>query len=103
MGQGAVALLITNGLDRDYENDLSLEMQRLRLSTKRLIWLNLLLRWDKFVAKASGICAMLPHVDSFCASHSIASLEDLAKVKSSCRDTGEKQRLLNQMSAPTQE
>ena len=93
MGQGTVALLIADGLDRDYENALSLEMQRLRLSTKRLIWLNLLLRWDKFVAIASGICAMLPHVDSFRASHLIASLEDLAKVISSCGDTGEKQRL----------
>ena len=97
MGQGSVILLITDGLDRDCENDLSLEMQRLHLSAKRLIWLNPLLRWDKFAAKACGIRAMLPHVDSFRASHSIASLEDLAKVISSREDTGEKQRLLHQM------
>ncbi len=97
MGQGSVILLITDGLDRDCENDLSLEMQRLHLSAKRLIWLNPLLRWKKFAAKASGIRAMLPHVDSFRASHSIASLENLAKVISSRDDMGEKQRLLQQM------
>jgi len=100
MGQGAVVLLITDGLDRDCNNDLSLEMQRLHLSAKRLIWLNPLLRWDKFAAKASGIRAMLPHVDSFRASHSIASLEDLARIISSREDMGEKQRLLHQMNAP---
>ena len=99
MGQGSVILLITDGLDRDCENDLSIEMQRLHLSAKRLIWLNPLLRWDKFAAKASGIRAMLPHVDSFRASHSIASLEDLAKVISSRQDMGEKQRLLHQMNS----
>ena len=99
MGQGSVVLLITDGLDRDCENDLSLEMQRLQLSARRLIWLNPLLRWDKFAAEASGIRSMLPHVDSFRASHSIASLEDLAKVISSREDMGEKQRLLHQMNA----
>ena len=103
MGQGSVILLITDGLDRDCENDLSLEMQRLHLSAKRLIWLNPLLRWGKFAAKASGIRTMLPHVDSFRASHSIASLEDLAKVISSRDDMGEKQRLLHQMNGRGQE
>ncbi len=100
MGHGAVVLFITDGLDRDCTNDLSLEIQRLHLSARRLIWLNPLLRWNKFAAKASGIRTMLPHVDSFRASHSIASLEDLAKVISVREDVGEKQRLLHQMSTP---
>jgi uncharacterized protein with von Willebrand factor type A (vWA) domain len=37
---------------------------------------------------------MLPHVDSFRAGHSIASLEDLARVISSPQDQGEKARLM---------
>ncbi|MDE4133624.1 VWA domain-containing protein [Phaeobacter sp. QD34_3] len=94
MGQGAVVLLITDGLDRDDPNQLAKEMQRLHLSARRLIWLNPLLRWEGFAPKAQGIRAMLPHVDSFRAGHSIASLEDLARVISSPQDQGEKARLM---------
>lgn len=100
MGQGAVVLLITDGLDRDAggdgvkESDLARQMQRLHLTARRLIWLNPLLRWDGFAPKAAGIRAMLPHVDSFRAGHSIASLEELAAVISKPDDIGEKARLM---------
>ncbi len=94
MGQGAVVLLITDGLDRDDPEALAHEMQRLQLSARRLVWLNPLLRWEGFAAKAQGIRAMLPYVDSFRAGHSIASLEDLAEVISRPDDSGEKARLL---------
>lgn len=94
MGQGAVVLLITDGLDRDDPDALAHEMQRLHLSSRRLIWLNPLLRWDGFAPRAQGIRAMLPHVDSFRAGHSIASIEELARAISSRDDTGEKARLM---------
>ncbi|MGP6085962.1 vWA domain-containing protein [Antarctobacter jejuensis] len=94
MGQGAVVLLITDGLDRDDAAALEKEMERLHLSSRRLIWLNPLLRWDGFAPKATGIRAMLPHVDSFRAGHSIASLEDLADSISRPDDLGEKERLM---------
>lgn len=94
MGQGAVVLLITDGLDRDDPEALAREMQRLQLSARRLIWLNPLLRWEGFAPKAQGIRAMLPHVDSFRAGHSIASLEELAQVISNPGDLGEKARLM---------
>ncbi|WP_226621631.1 vWA domain-containing protein [Alloyangia pacifica] len=94
MGQGAVVLLITDGLDRDDAGLLAREMTRLQLSSRRLIWLNPLLRWDGFAPRAAGVRAMLPHVDSFRAGHSIASLEELAAVISSARDSGEKTRLI---------
>ncbi|WP_027237156.1 vWA domain-containing protein [Leisingera caerulea] len=94
MGQGAVVLLVTDGLDRGDPEVLAREMQRLQLSSRRLIWLNPLLRWDGFAPKAQGIRAMLPYTDSFRAGHSIASLEELAQVISSPSDTGEKARLM---------
>ncbi len=94
LGQGAVVLLITDGLDRGAPEVLAKQMQRLHLSAKRLIWLNPLLRWDEFAPKARGIAAMLPHVDSFRAGHSIASLEELAQVISRKDDVGEKARLM---------
>ena len=94
LGQGAVVLLITDGLDRDDPDRLAHQMQRLHLSARRVIWLNPLLRWDGFAPKAAGIRAMLPHVDSFRAGHSIASLEALAAAISKPDDVGEKTRLL---------
>jgi len=97
MGQGAVVLLITDGLDRDAPEDLARQMERLQLTARRLIWLNPLLRWDGFAPKAAGIRAMLPHVDSFRAGHSIASLEELAAVISRPEEVGEKARLMAEL------
>lgn len=101
MGQGAVVLLITDGLERGHTDVLDKQMQRIQLSAKRLIWLNPLLRWDEFAPKAQGIKAMLPHVDSFRAGHSIASLEELAAVISRPDDVGEKSRLMRGLTDQT--
>ncbi len=94
LGQGAVVLLITDGLDRDDAGALAKQAERLHLSCKRLIWLNPLLRWDGFAPKASGVKALLPHVDTFRASHNIQSLEHLATALTRARDSGEKDRLM---------
>ena len=94
LGQGAVVLLISDGLDRGQPEDLARQMDRLHLSARRLIWLNPLLRFDGFAPKATGIKAMLPHVDSFRAGHSVGSLEALAEVISSRDDQGDKARLM---------
>ncbi len=101
MGQGAVVLLITDGLERSDPDLLNKEIERLHLSSKRLIWLNPLLRWDGFAPKAQGVVTMLPHVDSFRAGHSIASLEDLAAVISQPDDQGQKARLMAALSNPS--
>ncbi len=77
LGQGATALLFTDGLERDGAGDLAREMERLHKSCRRLIWLNPLLRYDRFEAKAQGIRAMLPHVDEFRPIHNLASIADL--------------------------
>jgi uncharacterized protein with von Willebrand factor type A (vWA) domain len=77
LGQGAVVLLITDGLERDDVAGLSAEMERLHKSCRRLIWLNPLLRFDGFEAKARGVRAMLPHVDEFRAVHNLDALANL--------------------------
>ena len=76
--QGAHVLLMTDGLDREDTSLLAHEMQRLRRQSKRITWLNPLLRFDGFKALASGIRAMMPHVDEFRPVHSLDSLGDLA-------------------------
>lgn len=78
LAPGAVVVLMTDGLDRDTGDNLSSEMERLHLSSRRLIWLNPLLRYDGFEPKSWGIRTMLPHVDVFRSAHSLASLEALA-------------------------
>lgn len=97
LGQGAVVLLITDGLDRDEPARLAAAMERLHLSARRVIWVNPLLRWEGFAPKAAGIRAMLPHVDTFRAGHNIAALEGLAAALSQPGDAGEKARLLRMM------
>ncbi len=77
LGQGAVVLLITDGLDRDGAAGLADNMERLHKSCRRLIWLNPLLRWSGFEPKSQGIRAMLPHVDEFRPVHNLASLRAL--------------------------
>jgi uncharacterized protein with von Willebrand factor type A (vWA) domain len=77
LGQGAVVLLITDGLDRDGAAGLAESMERLHKSCARLVWLNPLLRWEGFAPKSQGIRAMLPHVDEFRTIHNLASLRSL--------------------------
>lgn len=77
LSQGATVLLITDGLERDDDGRLGHEIDRLHRSCRRLIWLNPLLRYDGFEAKAHGIRTMLPHVDAFCPIHNLDSMEEL--------------------------
>ena len=85
LGQGAIVLLFTDGLERDGDDDLANEMDRLHRSCRRLIWLNPLLRYDGFEAKAQGIRAMLPHVDEFRPVHSLDAIADLCAALSDTR------------------
>ena len=85
LGQGAVVLLITDGLERDDVAGLSEEMERLHKSCRRLIWLNPLLRFDGFEARARGVRAMLPHVDELRPVHNLDALADLCASLSQSR------------------
>ena len=78
LGQNACVVLVSDGLDREAGEGLGEEMQRLHKSCRELIWLNPLLRYDKFEARPAGVRAMLPHVDRFLPVHNLKSLIDLA-------------------------
>ncbi|MBM3368949.1 MAG: VWA domain-containing protein, partial [Betaproteobacteria bacterium] len=78
LGQNASLLLVSDGLDREAGEGLGEEMQRMHKSCKDLIWLNPLLRYEKFEARPAGVRAMLPHVDRFLPVHNLKSLIDLA-------------------------
>ncbi|MFY9700017.1 MAG: VWA domain-containing protein [Rhodoplanes sp.] len=85
LGQGAVVLLITDGLERDADDRLAFEIDRLHRSCRRLVWLNPLLRFAGFEPKAHGIRTMLPHVDEFRAIHNLNSMADLVEALSEPR------------------
>jgi len=82
LSQGAVVLVITDGLDCGEGPVLDAEMARLRRSCRRILWLNPLLRFEGFEPRAAGIRAMLPHVDRFLPAHNVASLADLGRALS---------------------
>jgi uncharacterized protein with von Willebrand factor type A (vWA) domain len=82
LGQGAIVLLITDGLERDPDDRLAFEIDRLHRSCRSLIWLNPLLRFEGFEAKALGVRTMLPHVDAFRPVHNLASMEELCRALS---------------------
>ncbi|MFY9693559.1 MAG: VWA domain-containing protein [Xanthobacteraceae bacterium] len=75
--QGAIVLLITDGLERDADDTLAFEIDRLHRSCRRLIWLNPLLRFEGFEARARGIKTMLPYVDEFRPIHNLESIGGL--------------------------
>jgi len=77
LGQGAITILVTDGLDRESPEGLGSQMERLAKSSRQLIWLNPLLRYTEFEPRARGIRAMLPYVDQFRSAHNLASLSEL--------------------------
>jgi uncharacterized protein with von Willebrand factor type A (vWA) domain len=85
--QGAIVLLITDGLERDGGERLEFEIDRLHRSCRRLVWLNPLLRFSGFEAKARGIRSMLPHVDELRPVHNLESMAELIRALSSQRRT----------------
>ena len=79
LAQGAIVLLVTDGLDRDDPDILRVESARLHRSCRHVIWLNPLLRYAGFEPKASGIQALLPNVDDHRPVHDLVSLDALAR------------------------
>lgn len=88
LGDNAVVLLMTDGLDRSRSlhqpldpraSELGHEAKRLGLASHRLIWLNPLLRFEGFEPAATGVKAILPHVDEHRPVHDLSSLEQLVR------------------------
>lgn len=79
-GSRSMVLLVSDGLERDDPTMLGKEAARLSRRCRRLLWLNPLLRYQGFEAKASGVRALLPHVDEHLPVHNLQSLMALARL-----------------------
>jgi hypothetical protein len=77
--QGPVVLLFSDGLERKVTGQLAFEADRLHRSCRRFVWLNPLLRYDGFEARAEGIRTILPHVDEMRPIHNLRNMADLVQ------------------------
>ena len=79
LGQNALVLLITDGLDRHGGEGIGAAARRLRASCRRLVWLNPLMRYDGYAPLAQGARELTPYVSEMRPCHNLASLDALAQ------------------------
>jgi uncharacterized protein len=78
LGRRTVVLLISDGLDTGEPEVLQQELAWLKRRSRRLLWLNPLLRFDGYAPLARGAAALHAKADGMLAVHNLAKLEDLA-------------------------
>lgn len=77
--RNAALLLVSDGLDRDEQGGLSQAAAQLGRHAHEFVWLNPLLRYERFEPRAAGVRALLPHVDRFLPVHNLESLRALGQ------------------------
>jgi uncharacterized protein with von Willebrand factor type A (vWA) domain len=78
IGNRTLVLLVTDGLDTGEPQALLQELDWLRRHSKRLVWLNPLLRFDGYAPLARGAAALHARAHGMLAVHNLEKLEDLA-------------------------
>ena len=78
VGRRTLVLVISDGLDTGEPAELDRELAWLRRSSRRVLWLNPLLRFGGYAPVARGAAVLHRHADAMLAVHNLASLGDLA-------------------------
>jgi uncharacterized protein with von Willebrand factor type A (vWA) domain len=78
VGRRTVVLIITDGLDTGEPEDLDRELAWLRRRSRRILWLNPLLRFDGYAPLARGASVLHRHAHGMLAVHNLSRLEELA-------------------------
>ena len=78
VGRRTIVLVITDGLDTGEPATLSDELAWLRRRSRRLLWLNPLLRFDGYAPLARGASVLHAHAHGMLAVHNLSKLEELA-------------------------
>lgn len=78
VGRRSVVLLITDGLDTGEPEHLAAELQWLRLHSRRLLWLNPLMRFDGYAPLARGAAVLHRQAHAMLAVHNLSRLQELA-------------------------
>jgi len=80
VARGAVVVIMSDGWERDDPAVLGAQMRRLALLARRVVWCNPRAGRAGFAPLAGGLAAALPYVDDFVSGHSLAALEQLARI-----------------------
>ncbi|MGH8222527.1 MAG: vWA domain-containing protein [Woeseiaceae bacterium] len=86
LADNASVILLTDGLERDSRAELEFQMQRLRRSCRKLVWMNPLLRYAEFQPRAAGMRAMLPWVTRLVPAHNVDSIVELQRLLGDAKD-----------------
>ena len=78
VGRRTLVLLITDGLDTGEPQPLDSELQWLVRHSRKLLWLNPLLRFDGYAPAARGAAVLHRHAHGMLAVHNLSKLKDLA-------------------------
>jgi uncharacterized protein with von Willebrand factor type A (vWA) domain len=78
VGRRTLVLVITDGLDTGEPAQLAAELAWLRRASRRLLWLNPLLRFDGYAPLARGAAVLHGQAHGMLAVHNLSRLEDLA-------------------------
>lgn len=79
VGRRTLVLLISDGLDTDEPALLERELLWLKRHSRRLLWLNPLLRFEGYQASARAAVVLQRHADAMVAVHNLEKLEQLAQ------------------------
>jgi uncharacterized protein with von Willebrand factor type A (vWA) domain len=78
IGRRTLVLLITDGLDTGEPEALESELQWLVRHSRKLLWLNPLLRFGGYAPAARGAAVLNRHAHGMLAVHNLSKLKDLA-------------------------
>ncbi|MCY7370172.1 MAG: VWA domain-containing protein [Polaromonas sp.] len=78
VGRRTIVLVITDGLDTGEPEDLARELAWLRRRSRRLLWLNPLMRFEGYAPLARGAAALHAQAHGMLAVHNLSKLEELA-------------------------
>jgi uncharacterized protein with von Willebrand factor type A (vWA) domain len=85
LGHGAIVIVVSDGWDRGDPALLRRELERLRRTSHRLIWLNPLKGTAGYEPVTRGMAAALPLVDDFLAAHNVEALDELGRLLGSLK------------------
>jgi uncharacterized protein with von Willebrand factor type A (vWA) domain len=77
-GRRTLVLVISDGLDTGEPEVLEHELQWLKRHSRRVLWLNPLLRYEGYAPLARGAAVLHRHADAMLAVHNLNALEQLA-------------------------
>ncbi|WP_213955622.1 MULTISPECIES: VWA domain-containing protein [unclassified Variovorax] len=78
VGRRTLVLVISDGLDTGEPAELEQELLWLKRHSRKLLWLNPLMRYEGYAPLARGAALLHRHADAMLAVHNLSALEELA-------------------------